>query len=223
MRRWELLGEARVREDGELMRLWRRGREFSIRVGAVELMNSLQHDSEDELGALACRKLAGAAAPELLIGGLGMGFTLAATLRALGPAARVRVAELVPAVIEWNRGALGELAGRPLDDARASVVLADVARLLKAGAGAYDAILLDVDNGPEGLTQERNDWLYTEDGLAAAARALRGPGVLAIWSSRPHKAFLARLWKSGFSVTEHPVRARAGRGAHHTIWLAEAK
>jgi spermidine synthase len=149
-----------------------------------------------------------------------MGFTLAAALRHVGDQAQVVVAEIVPAVVTWNRGPLGEPAGHPLQDPRVTVREGDVARILMAGQQAYDAILLDVDNGPEGLTRKENDWLYSMDGLNAAYAALRPQGVLAVWSAGPDQAFLQRLRKVGFEVEEVRVRAHGSKGARHIIWLA---
>ncbi|MBI5676241.1 MAG: hypothetical protein HZC48_10525 [Nitrospirae bacterium] len=218
---WELLGSAQVPGSGEELSLYRRGDEFSLKVKGRELMNSRTHGSEDALAELACAKVADRPCPRLLIGGLGMGYTTAAALRQLGTGAQVVVAELVPAVVEWNRGPLSGLAGNPLMDARVTVREADVARILKAEQRAYDAILLDVDNGPEGLIMKVNDWLYSPDGLNATYTALTRTGVLAIWSAGPDHAFTKRLKRAGFEVTEVSVPARgSGRGGRHTIWLA---
>jgi spermidine synthase len=218
---WVLLDSAPVPDGGETLRLYRRGEEFSIRIGHNELMNSRTHGSEDKLAEAACARLAGRARPHVLIGGLGMGFTLAAALRRLGPDAAVTVAELVPAVVEWNRGSLGDTSGRPLDDARVEVKAGDVGALLRSAACAFDAILLDVDNGPAGLTHKANDWLYGAAGLRAARAALRPGGVLAVWSAAPDQRFRARLRQAGFEVEELRVRAHRNRGARHVIWLAQ--
>jgi len=218
---WVLLGETRVAADGKRLSLHRRDSEFSIRVGGGELMNSRSHGSEEKLAELACARLAGRDEAQVLIGGLGMGFTLAAALRQLGAAARLTVAELVPQVVAWNRGPLAELAGNPLSDPRVTVCEGDVARMIKARPRAYDAILLDVDNGPEGLTHSDNDWLYGSDGLSAAYAALRPGGVLAVWSAGRDPAFTIRLRKAGFEVEEVKVRARGAKGARHMIWLAQ--
>jgi len=218
---WKLLGRAPVPGGEDELMLFQRDEEFSIRITRHgELMNSRVHGSEDALAALACARLAGRARPRLLIGGLGMGFTLAAALRELRLDAEVVVAELVPAVVAWNRGALGAQAGNPLLDARVSVQEIDVARLLRAGRTAYDAILLDVDNGPEGLTRNANDWLYGNAGLAAAFDALRTDGILAVWSAGGDSDFTDRLRRAGFEAEEVRVRARKSKGARHTIWLA---
>lgn len=218
---WELLGSAPVPGNEGEIRLYRRGKEFSIRVDGSELMNSSAHGSEDALADLACARVADRPSPRVLIGGLGMGYTIAAALRRLGTGCRVVVAELVPAVVDWNRGPLADLAGRPIQDGRVTVREVDVARLLQAEHRAYDAILLDVDNGPDGITRKDNDWLYSRDGLAAAFAALRPGGVLAVWSAGPDRAFVRRLRRVGYEVDEVRVRARGPRGGgRHTIWLA---
>jgi len=219
---WVLLGEARVAAGGHTLSLHQRDREFSIRLaGRGELMNSRSHGSEEALAELACDRLAGRADCHVLIGGLGMGFTLAAALRRLPAGARLTVAELVPQVVAWNRGPLGELAGHPLADPRVTVREGDVADLIETGRGAYDGILLDVDNGPEGFTQADNEWLYGSDGLSATHAALRAGGVLGVWSAGHAPVFTGRLLKAGFDVAEMPVRARGTRGARHMIWLAQ--
>jgi spermidine synthase len=212
---WEYLDSARVPGgDGELG-LYRRGAEFSIRVAGRELMNSRIHGSEEALAELASARVADRPLPRILIGGLGMGYTLAAALRRLGPEGRV------PAVVGWNRGLLAALAGHPLQDARVRVHEVDVAQMLRAEQRAFDAILLDVDNGPEGLARKDNDWLYARPGLEAAFAALRPPGVLAVWSSGPDRVFAQRLRRAGFTVDEVRVSARGPRGGRrHTIWLA---
>jgi spermidine synthase len=221
MRPWILLDSADVPGDGGELRLYRRGDEFSIKVaGRGELMNSRVHGSEDALAEQACARLAPGIQPRLLIGGLGMGFTLAAALRHIGGQGRVEVAELVPAVVAWNRGPLGEVAGDPLRDPRVSVREGDVARVLAAARQAYDAILLDVDNGPEGLTRRANDWLYGVNGLNAAYAALRPQGLLAVWSAGPDRDFAQRLRKVGFDVEEVRVHAHGSKGARHVIWFA---
>lgn len=221
MKRWMLLGVAQASGDRKELRLYRRDEEFSIRVDGSELMNSRVHGSEDSLGDLACARIADCPRPRVLIGGLGMGYTLSAALRGLSAQGRVIVAELIPAVVEWNRGPLGDLAGHPLRDDRVTVREVDVAKILRAEQRAYDAILLDVNNGPEALTRTRNDWLYALNGLSAAFAALRPGGVLAVWSAGPDKAFNERLRKTGFEVEEVCVRANGARGgSRHTIWFA---
>jgi spermidine synthase len=190
-----------------------------IRVGGRELMSSRAHGSEEELAELACRPHAQAAAPRVLVGGLGLGYTLRATLDILPRGARVVVAEIVSAVVEWNRGPLAPLAGRPLDDARVSVEGCDVAHLLRRGP-RWDAILLDVDNGPIALTRMANHVLYTQVGLGVAKAALRPGGTLAVWSAAPDRAFVTRLRKAGFTAeaVDVPARGVAG-GPMHTIFV----
>lgn len=219
---WKLLASAAVPGNGGELRLLQRGDEFSIAIaGRGELMSSRVHGSEVALAELTCARLGEMAAPKVLIGGLGMGFTLAAALQSLGPDAQVVVAELVPAVVEWNRGPLAACAGHPLEDARATVREGDVAKILQNERNAFDAILLDVDNGPEGLTHKHNDWLYSIDGLTAAYSALRPEGVLAVWSAGPDDEFTQRLRKVGFDVDVQRVRAHGShKKARHVIWLA---
>jgi spermidine synthase len=218
---WVQLDAATMPEGGEL-RLMQRGGEYSIMSGAIELMNSRLSGSEQALATLACAKLAGRPAPHILIGGLGMGFTLRAALGVLGPDAIVTVAELVPAVVAWARGPLAALYAGSLDDPQVRIHEGDVVGLIGSKPAAYDAILLDVDNGPEGLTRKANDRLYDAQGLAAAQRALRPGGVLAVWSSAQHPGFSPRLRRAGYAVEETGVRAHAGRGARHTVWIATA-
>lgn len=218
---WTLLDIARAPGNGKELRLYKRDAEFSIRVGNCELMNSRMHGSEEALAELALRKITDQPRPRVLIGGLGMGYTLTAALHGLGVEGRVVVAELVPAVVTWNRGPLAHLAGHPLQDKRVTVREIDVARIIQTERSAYDAILLDVDNGPEGLTGNGNEWLYDLHGLNAAFAALRPGGVLAVWSVASNRAFTRRLHKVGFKVDEVRVRARGARGgARHTIWIA---
>lgn len=218
---WELIERAEVPGGARPLELYRRGQEWSIRIGGQELMNSRQHGSEQALAELACAPIAKRERPALLIGGLGMGFTLAAALRRLGPLAEVTVAELVPAVVAWNRGPLAALAGQPLHDRRVRVEQGDVAALIAAVRARYDAIVLDVDNGPAGLTRAGNDGLYGNAGLRAAFDALRPGGVLAVWSAARAPAFNDRLRRTGFTLHEHSARARGSHGgAHHTLWIA---
>lgn len=223
MQPWLLLDHSEIPGNGGELRLYRRGDDYSIMIaGGGELMNSRVHGSEEALAELGCRHLQALADGRVLVGGLGMGYTLAATLAQVGPDASVVVAELVPAVVQWNRDHLGAFAGHPLDDPRTVVHVGDVAGLLRREHTAYDAILLDVDNGPEGLTHRANDWLYGTEGLEAAYDALRPKGVLAVWSAGPDAAFAERLRHTGFTVEEHRVRAhRKGKGATHVIWLAQ--
>lgn len=218
---WLHLDTAQVPGGGGELRLMRRGAEFSIRLGQNELMNSRVGGSEEALATIACERIRDRKQPRILIGGLGMGFTLRAALAALGPRARIVVAELVPAVVAWARGAMAEVFGESLSDPRVSIREADVGDLIRSGQSAYDAILLDVDNGPEGLTRQANDALYDMAGLSAARAALRPGGVLAVWSSAPNEDFTRRLRKTGFAVDEVKVRANGSRGgARHVIWIA---
>ncbi len=216
---WVLIDSAKIPGGGEL-RLKRRGGEFSIMLGDNELMNSRLSGSEEALAALSVAQIAHCPAPRLLIGGLGMGFTLRAALAALGGPASVEVAELVPAVVAWARGPMAEVFRGSLRDARVKIREGDVGAMIRSSAGAYDAILLDVDNGPDGLTRKANDGLYDPAGLADARKALRPGGVLAVWSSGPDEAFTKRLRKAGFEVAENSVRAGRKRGARHMIWIA---
>lgn len=183
-------------------------------------MSTRKHGSEDALGRLPCKRLKHLEAAQVLIGGLGMGFTLAAVLEVVGPKAEVTVAELIPEVVDWNRGPLGEHSGYPLDDPRTRVYLGDVAKLLRQSHGCFDVIALDVDNGPEGLTKKANDWLYSTSGIAVAQHALSPGGILAYWSADPDPAFHDRLRCCGFMVEEITVYAHGNKGARHTIWLA---
>jgi len=218
---WVKLDTARVPgADGEL-RLMRRGTEFSIMLGANELMNSRLSGSEAALATLACKKIETIKRPHLLIGGLGMGFTLRAALAVLGPDARIDVAELVPAVVAWARGPMAEIFGGCLDDPRVRIKEEDVLKAIRTHKGVLDAILLDVDNGPEGLTRSGNDALYDLKGLRSSHAALRPGGVLAVWSSGPNAAFSKRLRSAGFDVNEVTVRATGkGGSARHVIWIA---
>lgn len=215
----ELIGTAPVPGGGEL-RLFRRGGDFMILLGRDELMSSRMSGSEEALATMTCDRLRGRPAPHLLIGGYGMGFTFRAALAALPAAARVTVAELVPEILVWARGPMAALTAGYLDDPRVRLA-EDVADCIAAADSRYDAILLDVDNGPDGLTRSGNDRLYSPAGLAAARRALRPRGVLAIWSAAPDEAFTRRLRKAGFAVEEKAVRARSnGKGPRHIIWFA---
>jgi len=217
---WSLLETAQIPGGGEL-RLRRRGAEFAIMLDGNQLMSNRLSATEQALATIACEKLRAAKRPRILIGGLGMGFTLRAALAVLGPQAHIAVAELVPAVVAWARGPMAEMFGSCLDDARVTIHETDVGDLIRAGRSAYDVILLDVDNGPEGLSRKANDRLYDQKGLRAAHAALRPGGVLAVWSSKPNADFTALLRKTGFAVKEMPLRAKGPRGgARHFIWTA---
>jgi spermidine synthase len=218
---WLQLDTARVPGADVQLRLMQRGAEFSMMLGQNELMSSRLSGSEEALATLACRRIEAVNSPHLLIGGLGMGFTLRAALAVLGSDARIMVAELVPAVIAWARGPMADIFGDSLDDPRASIREADVVDVIASHGSAFDAILLDVDNGPEGLIRKANDALYDLKGLKAIRRALRPGGVLAVWSSGPNPQFSKRLRAAGFDVNEVAVRATTKRsGARHVIWFA---
>ena len=218
----ELLGTAQV-PGGTELRLFRHDRDFMIALGGNELMSSRMSGSEVALAEMSCDRLHGGAAPHLLIGGYGMGFTLRAALARLGPDARIMVAELVPDIIDWARGPMAALAAGALDDPRVELRITDVSGVIGGAVGAFDAILLDVDNGPDGLTRESNDRIYSAAGLDRARRALRPGGILANWSAHPDARFARRLRDAGFAVEEVAVRARSnGKGARHIIWFARA-
>jgi spermidine synthase len=219
---WEFIDSAKIPGNKDELLLYRRGDEYSIRIDNCELMNSRVYGSEDALGAMTSAKVADRPKPKVLIGGLGMGYTVAAALRRLGADSRIEVSELVPTVVQWNRGPLADLAGHPLDDRRVTVREVDVAVILREEQGAYDAIMLDVDNGPEGFTRKRNDWLYTPAGLQAAYTALKPDGILAVWSASTNNKFVRILKKAGFKVDEVSVRARGAKGGtRYTIWFAK--
>ncbi|HEX7853054.1 MAG TPA: spermidine synthase [Sphingobium sp.] len=216
----ELIGTAAV-PGGQELRLFRRGGDYMIVLDRNELMSSRMSGSEEALAVMTCERLGKRGGVQMLVGGYGMGFTLRAALAKLGADARITVAELVPEIIEWARGPMVELAAGCLDDPRVEVVMGDVADLIGARPHAYDAILLDVDNGPDGLTREGNDQLYTTRGLAAAKAALKPGGVLAIWSAGSDDVFARRLGSAGFTVDEVAVKARSnGKGPRHVIWFA---
>ena len=218
---WEKIDTARIPGTNDELRLMRRGKEFSIKLGSNELMNSRLSGSEEALATLTAKKIEKVASPRLLIGGLGMGFTLRAALAVFGSKARIVQAELVPAVIAWARGPMAEIFGDSLADPRVNIREGDVAEIIRSHRGAFDAILLDVDNGPEGLTRKANDALYSSTGLNATHTALRPGGVLAVWSSGPNPAFAKRLRGARFDVNEVNIRATGkGRGVRHIIWIA---
>lgn len=219
---WELIDVAKVPGDQNELKLWRRGAEFSIRLGQNELMNSRLGGSEQVLATTACDRLGPSAAPSILIGGLGMGFTLRAALARVRPDARIVVAELVPGVIAWARGPLADVFKGCLDDPRVTLHQGDVGALIRSSNARFDAILLDVDNGPDGLTRKANDDIYSARGLTAARSALREGGLLAVWSSGASPAFTKRLGSAGLHVEELRVRADGkGRGSQHHIWVGK--
>lgn len=216
----ELIGTAQV-PGGEELTLYRRGRDFMIVLDRNELMSSRMSGSEEALANMTCDRLHGRTSLHLLIGGYGMGFTLRAALAALDKTARLTVSELVPEIIDWARGPMVELTADCLDDPRVHLTQDDVADVISAGRGSFDAILLDVDNGPDGLVRQANDRLYSAQGLAAAVTALKPGGVLAIWSAAPDNSFARRLSRTGLAVDEVIVRARSnGKGPRHIIWFA---
>lgn len=217
---WVHIDTAAVPGEQGVMRLMQRGDEFSIVVGTTELMNNRLRGSEKALATLTCARLRDRPRARVLIGGLGMGFTLRAALDGLGPEASVVVAELVPAVTAWARGALSHLFAGSLDDPRVELRVEDVSRAIQSGPAQYDAILLDVDNGPEGLTRRSNDRLYDIWGLRRARYALRPDGILAVWSGGPDRKFKARLHRCGFAVDEVRVHANGTSGRRHVLWLA---
>jgi len=221
MRHWTKLGEAPIPGTDKSLLLYQGKDDFFIKIsGGHDLMSTRKHGSEDALGSLPCKRLKQPGAERVLIGGLGMGFTLAAVLAVVDSKAEVTVAELIPEVVEWNRGPLGERNGNPLDDPRTKVYIGDVAKLLRQSRACFDVIALDVDNGPEGLTKSANDWLYSEQGIVAAQNALTPMGILAYWSASSDQAFYDRLRRCGFIVEEVTVFAHGKKGARHTIWLA---
>ena len=216
---WVPLGTASVPGGGEL-RLMQRGQEFAIFAGPTPLMNSRMSSSEVILAEVACERLRGRRNCHMLVGGYGMGFTLRAALAGLARDARVTVAELVPEVLEWARGPMVALTAGGLSDPRVSIHDGDVGEAITAARAKFDAILQDVENGPDGLSRVANDRLYDTRGLEAARKALRPGGILAVWSAAPNAAFVARLGRAGFAVEEVKARANKGRGVRHIIWVA---
>ncbi len=215
MKPWETLATATA-PDGSRFELQRHDGNYVIHADGYDLMTSYAHGSEDAMMSLACPR------PRedvcILIGGLGMGYTLAATLDLMPPGGTVVVSELVPEVVEWNRGPLGPLAGHPLDDPRTDLVVGDVAHVIRDSKSRFDAVLLDVDNSVDSFTLARNSWLYTPEGLAAARRTLRPGGVLAIWSVGTERTFERRLRRAGFTASTHPVRGRDKLGGHYSVF-----
>lgn len=217
---WVQLDTAKIPGDGGELRLKQRGQEFSIMLGSNELMNSRLSGSEEALATLSWEKIKDRPKPSMLIGGLGMGFTLRAALSIVPQDASVTVAELVPAVVKWARGPMTEVFKGCLDDPRTKIHQGDVGEFIGASKNRFDAILLDVDNGPDGLTRESNDSLYNRRGLRSAYEALRPGGVLSVWSSGPDNGFTRRLKESGFETEVVNTRANGKRGAKHVIWVA---
>lgn len=205
---------------GETLTLYQRGDEFIIALGGNQLMSTRVSASEIALAELSIEQLAGNDAPHILIGGYGMGFTLRAALAKLGPQAHVTVAELVPQIMDWARGPMAELTGGCLNDPRVTIHIGDVGEAIASANARYDVILLDVDNGPDGLSRRSNDGLYSDTGLAESRRALRPGGILAIWSAAPDAKFAKRFAHAAFATEEISLRAHSkGRGARHVIWL----
>ena len=222
MTSWTLIGTAEVPNNGGELRLTQRDKEFAIHLKGVrgELMTSRVHGSELALAELGCAHIQSKPKAQVLVGGLGMGFTLSAALKSVSPSSQVVVAELVPEVVEWNKGLLGVCAGRPLEDSRTQVHQGDVAQLFTTKQSKYDAILLDVDNGPEGFTHSDNKHLYSLSGLKSIRETLLPEGVLAIWSAWADHKFINQLKKARFKVVARTVRAHKGKGRRHTIYLA---
>lgn len=222
MKKLNKLAAAIIPNNGGELTLYQREDEFSIRLSGVrgELMNSRVFNSEQELAKMGCSHIKDKENAEVLVGGLGMGYTLASALESVTASSRVTVAELIPEVVEWNEGPLGECAGRPLADKRTHLRLGDITELIKQQQPSFDAILLDVDNGPEGITHSDNNWLYSTQGLNALYNSLRPEGVLAVWSAGADSMFVIQLKKAGFKVSVLTVRARPGKGSKHTIFLA---
>ena len=217
----ELLGTAIVPGGGEELRLFRRGKDYMIVLDRNELMNSRMSGSEEALATMTIERL-GNRDGHLLIGGYGMGFTLRASCGSLNAKGKMTVVELVPEIVTWAKGFMAELTGDCLDDPRVDLAIGDVADFIRGGE--YDAILLDVDNGPDGLTRDANDRLYLARGLAAAKAALRPSGILAVWSAAPDRHFARRLCEAGFAVDEVTLAARSnGKGPRHTIWFGQKR
>ncbi|MFZ1814104.1 MAG: spermidine synthase [Rhizobiaceae bacterium] len=220
---WEHLANAQMPGGGSL-KLMRRGQEYSIKLDRIELMNSRLSGSEEALATIAAERLGATPRPQVLIGGLGMGFTLRAALSAFAPDAGITVAELSPDIVAWARGEMASLFNGILEDQRVSIHVGDVGQLIASSKSAFDAILLDVDNGPEGISRTENDAIYSAKGLASARAALRVGGILGVWSQGPDAAFLARMKQSGLRTDEVRVKANAGRkGARHVIWFGARK
>ena len=221
MKPHDLVGSARVPGHDAELRCYHHDGDFTIWLDRIELMSSRVTGSEQMLAELALERLGRRGALRVLVGGLGMGFTLARVLALVAADSAVEVVELVPEIVDWNRELFGRCAGHPLRDARTELVVGDAGDVIRGAVDRYDAILLDVDNGPEALSRPRNERLYGDQGLAAIHRALRADGVLAVWSSADNRAFDKRVRRSGFAVAEHHVRARRTKGPRRTIWVAQ--
>ncbi len=222
MKRPALLGQATIAGSDRVLKLFQSKDDCSIVIsGRGELMSTRKHASEDALGTLPCQMITQTHAAAVLIGGLGMGFTLAAALKATGKDAQIVVAELVPEIIEWNKGPLGRYSGYPLDDPRTTVYQGDVCDLLRRSEPHYDIIALDVDNGPEALSSNANEWLYSTEGIGCACQCLKPGGVLAYWSASADIVFTKRLSDCGLQVKEESVFAHGSKGTKHMIWLAQ--
>jgi spermidine synthase len=223
MKQLNKLATAIIPNNGGELVLLQREDEFTIKLSGSRgvLMNSRVYNSEQALATLGCAHIKNQENAHVLVGGLGMGYTLATALECVTHSSRVTVAELIPEVVEWNRGPLGECAGKPLEDERSQVRLGDITDLIKQQNPDFDAILLDVDNGPEGITNNDNNWLYSAAGLSALYNSLQPKGVLAVWSAGPDAMFIIQLKKAGFKVSDKMVRARPGKGSRHVIFLAE--
>jgi spermidine synthase len=220
MKPWETLATVTTL-DGSRFELQRHDGNYVIQADGYDLMTSYSHGSEDAMMSIACPTPREEAC--ILIGGLGMGYTLAATLDLLPPGGSAVVSELVPEVVEWNRGPLGPLAGHPLDDPRTDLIVGDVADVIRHSKSRFDAVLLDVDNSVDSFTLARNSWLYTPEGLATAHRSLRPRGVLAIWSAGTERTIEGRLRAAGFTASTHPVRGRDKRGGHYSVFVGRRR
>ncbi|MEZ4266856.1 MAG: hypothetical protein R3F39_10795 [Myxococcota bacterium] len=227
MRAWEFIDKEEVPDGEGTMFLMNRGREYAIHMNGRELMGNRAHGSEDALADLACDRLARLDDARVLVGGLGMGFTLAAVLRRIGPEAATTVAELIPAIVRWNRDLLGRASRHPLRDPRVSVHVGDVVDLIATPPAPWSAILLDVDNGPRALTRSYNAWLYTDHGLQTAHAALIDGGVLGVWSAAPDDAFTGALTRAGFEVEAithtEPGRPTPDDSGDHFLWMARRR
>ena len=209
MKPWITVGEA-VSPDGTQLELVEHDGEYVIRADDLPLMSTRMHFSEVELARIACKKLKPGA--KVMIGGLGFGYTLRSALDLIPKDGKAVQVELVPEIVEWNRGPLAEFAGRPLDDSRTELVEGDVAEVIRNAHNEFDAIMLDVDNGPSPVVDESNSWLYSDPGLQAIRRALKNGGSVAIWSADDEPKFPSRMRRNGFRADRHRVRTHKGKG-----------